>query len=87
MHGDDFTCCGPKHHVDWYESMLSTRYELSQGGRSGPGSKDLKEATVRNRVVLWAEQGLEYEAEPREVGKLHEEVFIPDDGVKTAATS
>ena len=36
----------------------------------------MKEATVLNRVVRWSEQGLEYEADPRQGGKLLEELGL-----------
>ena len=76
VHGDDFTTAGPKHELDWFEKRLSDVYELTKGGRLGPGAKDDKEATVLNRVVRWTEAGLEYEADPRQVEKLLTEVEL-----------
>ena len=67
VHGDDFTTAGPKDQLDWFERSLESHYELKRGGRLGPGPSDDKEATVLNRVVRWSEQGLEYEADPRQV--------------------
>ena len=65
VHGDDFTAAGPKRSLDWFESQMKQRYELTVGGRLGPGKSDDKEATILNRVVRWTENGIEYEADPR----------------------
>ena len=56
--------------------MLESRYELKKGGRLGPGPNDAKEITVLNRVLRWTNDGLEYEADPRQSGKLVREVFL-----------
>ena len=70
VHGDDLTTAGPKQSLDWYEAELSNAYELSTGGRLGPGDTDCKEGTVLNRVIRWCSSGLEYEADPRQAEKL-----------------
>ena len=46
VHGDDFTDAGPKSQLDWLEATLRGRYELTTGGRLGPGKEDTKEATI-----------------------------------------
>ena len=84
VHGDDFTTGGPKNQLDWFEKALEDHYELKRGGRLGPGPKDDREATVLNRVVRWTEQGLEYEADPRQVEKLLESLDLED--ARPAAT-
>ena len=66
VHGDDFTAAGPKPELDWFEGMLRSHYELTVGGRLGPGPNDDKEATVLNRVIRWTPTGVEYEADPRQ---------------------
>ena len=48
VHGDDFTAAGPKPALDWFEQMLKGFYELTVGGRLGPGPDDDKEARVLN---------------------------------------
>ena len=70
VHGDDFTASGAKPMLDWFESQMRSRYELTVGGRLGPGVGDDKEATVLNRVVRWGQNGIEYEADPRQVERL-----------------
>ena len=76
VHGDDFTAAGAKSDLDWFESSMRTRYELTVGGWLGPAPSDDKEATVLNRVVRWTEKGLEYEADPRQAEKLLEEIEL-----------
>ena len=51
VHGDDFTAVGSKQQLDWFEKTLRAQYELTVGGRLGPGPKDDKEGTVLNRVI------------------------------------
>ena len=57
VHGDDVTAAGPKDQLDWFEKAMRAKYELTVGGRMGPGPKDDKEATVLNRVVRWTQKG------------------------------
>lgn len=76
VHGDDFTAVGPKDSLDWYEKTLETKYDLKKGGRLGPGPKDDREATCLNRIIRWCDDGLEYEADPRQVEKLVEELEL-----------
>ena len=86
VHGDDFTATGPKPQLDWFEGMLRGHYELTVGGRLGPGPLDDKEARVLNRIVRWTDEGLEYEADPRQVEKLLEELELDGDGVNGVVT-
>ena len=74
MHGDDFTAARPKYQLDWFEAKLKENYELTVGGRLGPGAAYDKEARVLNRMIRWTSQGFEYEADPRQVEKLLEEL-------------
>ena len=84
VHGDDFTSCGAKEDLDWFEDALESRYELKKGGRLGPGLEDAKEITVLNRVLRWTEAGLEYEADPRQCERLLEGLGL-DSGCSGAA--
>ena len=86
VHGDDFTTAGTKKQLDWFEKSLAAIYELTRGGRLGPGEKDDKEATVLNRVVRWTSEGLEYEDDPRQVEKLLSEVELSGENVNGSAT-
>ena len=42
VHGDDFTAAGPKRELDWFERAMRRKYELTVGGRLGPGDTDDK---------------------------------------------
>ena len=70
VHGDDFTTVGAKEDLDWLESEMQAHYELTIQPRLGPGDGDAKEAIVLNRVIRWTDQGIEYEADPRQSEKL-----------------
>ena len=48
VHGDDFTAAGPKSSLDWYKQQMQKKYELTVGGRLGPGAGDGKEALILN---------------------------------------
>lgn len=84
VHGDDFTTAGPKESLDWFEGSLEEAYELTQGGRLGPGPEDQKEGRILNRIVRWTPEGLEYEADPRQCEKLLEETEL--EGANSVAT-
>ena len=68
VHGNDVTTAGPKKHLDLFEAELARRYELSKGGRLGPGPTDDKEGLVLNRVIRLIDGGLEYKVDPRQEG-------------------
>ncbi len=84
VHGDDFTTVGGKLSLDWLEAELQERCELTIGPRLGPGASDDKEATILNRVVRWTEDGLEYEADPRQAERLIHECGM--EGSNSVAT-
>ena len=84
VHGDDFTIAGPKEELDCFDTTLESHYELKRGGRLGPGVDDDKETIVLNRVVHWTEEGVEYEADPRQVEKLFESLEL--DNANSVAT-
>jgi hypothetical protein len=86
VHGDDFTAAGPKSSLDWFESEMRKKYELTVGGRLGPGRRDDKEATVLNRVIRWTPTGIEHEADPRQVERLLEGLELEGEGVKGVVT-
>ena len=65
---------------------LETKYELKEGARLGPGSRDDKEGRILNRVVRWTTEGLEYEADPRQAERLLEEIELTGEGVKGVVT-
>ena len=44
------------------------------------------EGRLLNRVIRWTETGIEYEADPRQVERLLEEIELEGDGVKGVVT-
>ena len=86
VHRDYFTAAGAKPELDWFEATLKKTYELTVGGRLGPGPNDDRETTIRCRVIQWTETSIEYEADPRHVEKLLVELELDEDKVKGVAT-
>ena len=76
VHGDDFTICGPKRHLDQLKRDMEEKYELTELARLGPGKTDDKEVKILNRIVRWTERGLEYEADPRQGEKIVNELGL-----------
>ena len=70
VHGDDFTTSGPCAELNWFEETMGQHYEMTIGPRLGPGPNDAKEARALNRIVRWTDEGIEYEADPRQSEKL-----------------
>ena len=70
IHGDDLSAQGPKSELDWYKQELEKTYELKEGARLGPGANDDKESRMLNRIVRWTNEGIEYEADPRQSEQL-----------------
>ena len=84
VHGDDFTTGGPKEALDWFKGMVEAKYELKESVRLGSASTDDKEGRILNRIIKWEEDGLTYEADPRQYEKLTQELGLS--GCETVAT-
>ena len=84
VHGDDFTSSGPKPQLDWMENAIAEKYEISIAPRMGPGMQDAKEGKILNRIIHWTPEGIEMEADPRQVETLIEECGL--DGAKPVST-
>ena len=54
------------------------------GDASAPGPCDAKEVSVLNRIVRWTSKEIAYEADPRQVDKLLDEIEL--EGANGAAT-
>ena len=76
VHGDDFSVSGPCSSLNWFEEGMKSKYELTVGGRLGPGHDDEKEISVLNRIIRWTPKGIQYEADPRQVEKLLREIEL-----------
>jgi len=70
VHGDDFTAVGAKSALDWMEAEVKKRYECTLQPRMGPAPTDGKTGLVLNRGIRWTDEGIEYEADPRQLERL-----------------
>ena len=84
VHGDDFTSTGPCDQLNWMEAAIAERYEITIQPRLGPGDDDAKSGVVLNRIIRWCPEGLEYEADPRQIERLIAECGM--DGSKPIGT-
>ena len=71
VHGDDFTVVGSDEDLEWLKASMSKRYEL-KCDILGPGEHHTKEVRVLNRVIRWAQDGLEYEPDQRHAERIIE---------------
>ncbi len=60
------------------------KYDFVESARLGPGEKDDKTAKILNRIVRWTPNGLETEADPRQVEKLVRDLSL--EGANPVAT-
>ena len=79
VHGDDFTCLGPKSDIIWYEGELATRFEIKRRGWIGESDGCIQEIRILNRILRLTKDGLRYEADPR-----HAEMLIKALGLEDA---
>ena len=84
VHGEDFTTSGSKLALDLWQKEMVSHYELTIGGRLGPGPNDAKEVRCLNRIIRWTNVGIEYEADPRLAKRLIQQVGL--EGANGAAT-
>ena len=84
VYGDDFLSQGPAEELDWFKAAMTQKYELTETARLGPGPGDDKTAKILNRVVRWTSEGLELEADPRQVEKLVRDLSL--EGANSVAT-
>ena len=65
VHGDDFTCLGPRAAIMDYEDQLATRFEIKRRGLIGEFDGCIRVIRILNRILRLTEFGLRYEADPR----------------------
>ncbi len=75
VHGYDFTILGIIRELDWFREKIEEKYEVKIRGRLGPDTYDDKSIRIRNRIVSWTAEGIEYEADQR-----HSEIRVRDLG-------
>ena len=70
VHGDDFTCLGPKAEIIKYENELASRFEIKRRGHLGEFDGCVREIRILNRILRLTDDGLRYEADPRHAEML-----------------
>ena len=70
VHGDDFTCLGPKAEIVKYEDELASRFEIKRRGHVGESDGCVREIRILNRILRLTDDGLRYEADPRHAEML-----------------
>ena len=70
VHGDDFTCLGPKAEIVKYENELASRFEIKRRGHVGESDGCVREIRILNRILRLTDDGLRYEADPRHAEML-----------------
>ena len=70
VHGDDFIIEGAECDLRWVEATLRKKYIVKMRAMLGPERTDDKVADILNRVVEWKDEELWYEADPRHVEKM-----------------
>ena len=78
VHGDDFTCLGPKSAVVDYEDQLASRFEIKRRGHIGESEGCIQEIRILNRILRLTESGLRYEADPRHAEMLVKALGLTD---------
>jgi hypothetical protein len=86
VHGDDFTFCGLKEDLLWIRVQMQKWYEIKVRAILGPNEEDDKEVVILGRLVVWTEEGIEYEADPKHRTKILE-YFGFNDKTKPARTN
>ena len=86
VHGDDFTVPGNRKQLKWLRDPLEEAFGLRLRAHLGEASDADTQATTLKWIRAVTPNGLEYEADPRQVEKLLEEIELEGDGVKGAVT-
>ena len=74
VHGDDFTFAGRDEELVKCTDMMKAEYDIKVRGKLGPDAKDDKDITILNRCIKWTATGIQYEADPRHVEILINEL-------------
>lgn len=84
VHGDDYVSVGKPERLDWMKKELEKCYSIKTQ-LLGPGKDHAREVKILNRIVAWDEaQGISYEADPRHVEIILEQLKLKDS--KSVAT-
>ena len=70
VYGDDFSARGRRDDLDWYETQMQEKFDLTVKGRLGYAKEDDHEVRILNRLIRTTDKGVEYEADPRHAEEL-----------------
>ena len=76
VHGDDFTVAGNDSELKYVAEVFHNKYKTKVRGILGPDLHDMKAMTILNRIVEWTNAGIQYEADPRRVDLIIEELGL-----------
>ena len=83
-HGDDIMFEGEVSHMELAVSRLESKFELEVKYKLGPEAGDDKQGLLLNRAISWCQEGIYWEADPRQVELLVAELGLVD--AKSAPT-
>lgn len=84
IHGDDFTILGYDKDLDWFREQIMAKWQIKVKGRIGPSEADLKSIHILNRIVEWKDDGIHYEADPRNAEIILKALNIKNDSKGTS---
>ena len=79
VQGDDFVVTGSQSELEFVKDVFMQKYPTKVRGVMGPGRADDTEVTILNRVVRWADNEVSFEADPRHVEKMLQDVKLEDE--------
>ena len=72
----DFVIEGGQEDLDWTKGVLANKYLVKVRSILGPERQDDKVAGILNRLVEWHDDELWWEADPRHLGKMLEDIGL-----------
>ena len=78
MNGDDFVIEGRESDLHWAGAILEKKYIVKIRAILGPERGDAKVAEILSRTVEWREDEIWYEADPRHVEKMLEDMDMEE---------
>lgn len=76
VHGDDFVVTGGPAELEFVKDVFKRKYPTKVRGVMGPNDTDDKEVTILNRVVRWMDDGVTFEADPKHVVKMLQDMRL-----------
>ena len=76
VHGDDFTAAGSESELKYVAEVFQNKYKTKVRGILEPDLHDMKAITIFDWIVEWTEAGIQYEADPRHVDLVVEELGL-----------